>query len=325
MNGRRAMMYGMIVTMAVAGAGGAVSSAQAQEGELIPSWIKQVFIYYANDQISEAELINALTYLLENDIIRIDRPGTSSNAVPSSADDDALTDAIRSADDDAIKAVLVKIATRAAEALTSADATYDAARAAISAAGATDDAAKAAANAVADIAHDSGSRVIQNAADAAYISTGDIAKMQAASAADARFKAAVSAAAAADVIAKTATETAVDGDYNAQAIGASAGADAASAWADAARAGADAASAWADAARARTTTLDGASNTFNAFNGTTQVVDAYAKAADAYAKAADAFGGTYTAYTRAADAWADTALAFTRAADAWADTARGGG
>lgn len=41
------------------------------EVSLIPDWVKQIFVFYANDQISEAELIAALEYLIGAGIIKV--------------------------------------------------------------------------------------------------------------------------------------------------------------------------------------------------------------------------------------------------------------
>lgn len=47
-----------------------IGTAHAQdEDELIPAWIRQIFVYYADEQISDAEMIAALTYLIDNGII----------------------------------------------------------------------------------------------------------------------------------------------------------------------------------------------------------------------------------------------------------------
>ena len=71
MNGRRAMTYGMIVALAVAGAGGAAGAAHAQEGGPIPAWIKSIFEFYVDGQITDGELISALEFLIAQDIIHV--------------------------------------------------------------------------------------------------------------------------------------------------------------------------------------------------------------------------------------------------------------
>ena len=58
------------------------------EEQKIPSWIRNIFIWYGQNQISEDDLINAIKYLIENKIIQIDsdvkqiwvpKPGTTWN------------------------------------------------------------------------------------------------------------------------------------------------------------------------------------------------------------------------------------------------------
>ena len=69
MNARRGITYAVIAALAAAGVG---STAHAQEGDdPIPAWIQTVFIYYANGEITGAELIGALEYLIAHDIIQI--------------------------------------------------------------------------------------------------------------------------------------------------------------------------------------------------------------------------------------------------------------
>ena len=72
MNGRRTMAYSMIVAMAaVAVAGSAAGAAHAQEGGTIPGWIKSIFEFYVDGQITDAELISALEFLIAQDIIQV--------------------------------------------------------------------------------------------------------------------------------------------------------------------------------------------------------------------------------------------------------------
>ena len=59
-----------IVALAAIAAPAGAAHAQA-DGELIPPWVKQIFIYYANDQITEAEIVNALQYLIEAGVINV--------------------------------------------------------------------------------------------------------------------------------------------------------------------------------------------------------------------------------------------------------------
>jgi len=41
-------------------------------GESIPSWVKNIFVWYAEDKIEEDELLNALQYLINSKIITSD-------------------------------------------------------------------------------------------------------------------------------------------------------------------------------------------------------------------------------------------------------------
>jgi len=43
----------------------------AEESKL-PDWIKNIFVWYGEEQISEEDLLNAITFLVENQIIQID-------------------------------------------------------------------------------------------------------------------------------------------------------------------------------------------------------------------------------------------------------------
>ena len=46
-------------------------TAHAQSNDPIPAWVKTIFVYYANDQITGAEIISALEYLIAQDVIHI--------------------------------------------------------------------------------------------------------------------------------------------------------------------------------------------------------------------------------------------------------------
>lgn len=59
----------MATIAALAGA----AHAQA-ECELIPGWVKSVFVYYVDGQITEAELVSALQYPIDQDVTRIAAP-----------------------------------------------------------------------------------------------------------------------------------------------------------------------------------------------------------------------------------------------------------
>lgn len=73
MGKRRGMAYTVIAAVAAAAVigAGAAGAAHAQEGERIPAWVKSVFAFYVNDEIAEAELINALEYLIDQNIIQV--------------------------------------------------------------------------------------------------------------------------------------------------------------------------------------------------------------------------------------------------------------
>ena len=38
----------------------------------IPDWVREIFVWYAQDQVSEGELLNAIKYLIQQDIIDLD-------------------------------------------------------------------------------------------------------------------------------------------------------------------------------------------------------------------------------------------------------------
>ena len=79
MHGRHTTACTAIAALIAIAAPAGAAHAQA-EGEIIPAWVKQVFVYYANDQISEGELIAALTYLINNNIIEINQTPSPSPA-----------------------------------------------------------------------------------------------------------------------------------------------------------------------------------------------------------------------------------------------------
>ena len=62
MDGRHIAACATIAVLVAAGAGGAAHA--VQEGELIPAWIKTVFTFYADGQITDGELIAAFEYLI---------------------------------------------------------------------------------------------------------------------------------------------------------------------------------------------------------------------------------------------------------------------
>ena len=48
--------------------------ADAQQEQRVPAWVKQVFGFYVDGQISEGELLAALTYLIDNGIMEVAAP-----------------------------------------------------------------------------------------------------------------------------------------------------------------------------------------------------------------------------------------------------------
>jgi len=38
----------------------------------IPDWVKNIFIWFGQDKVSEAELLNAIKYLVQQDVIILD-------------------------------------------------------------------------------------------------------------------------------------------------------------------------------------------------------------------------------------------------------------
>ena len=69
-----------IAAVAAAGAApllaGEAHAQQQGEGQ-VPAWVKQVFAYYVDGQITESELLNALKYLIENGIMQVSEPEDS--------------------------------------------------------------------------------------------------------------------------------------------------------------------------------------------------------------------------------------------------------
>ena len=67
------LIYSLVAVCFILGFiwGYSISAAYGVQGEvnLIPTWIKHIFAMYAQELISDAELINALTYLIQVGII----------------------------------------------------------------------------------------------------------------------------------------------------------------------------------------------------------------------------------------------------------------
>lgn len=69
---RRTATYAVIMALALATAVGPPGTAHAQEVDgPIPAWIKSVFSFYADGQITDAELIAALEYLISHGVLVI--------------------------------------------------------------------------------------------------------------------------------------------------------------------------------------------------------------------------------------------------------------
>jgi len=54
------------------GGGGVGSAPNDRPVQKIPEWVRNVFVWYAQEQVSEAELLNAIKYLVQQDIIKLD-------------------------------------------------------------------------------------------------------------------------------------------------------------------------------------------------------------------------------------------------------------
>ena len=84
MDAGRGASCATIVALAAIVAGTAGTAHAASDGGGMPAWVKQLFVYYANDQIGEAEILGALAYLINNGIIQIEQPAATAPA-PSAA------------------------------------------------------------------------------------------------------------------------------------------------------------------------------------------------------------------------------------------------
>ena len=80
MNALRAMTCGTIVALATIAA--PAGAAYAEEGRLIPEWVKTLFAFYINDEITEGEVISALEYLIAQDIIHVSSATEQRPAAP---------------------------------------------------------------------------------------------------------------------------------------------------------------------------------------------------------------------------------------------------
>jgi hypothetical protein len=43
-----------------------------QSIQKIPEWVRNIFVWYAENQVSEDELLNAIKYLINEEIIKLD-------------------------------------------------------------------------------------------------------------------------------------------------------------------------------------------------------------------------------------------------------------
>jgi len=59
----------------------ATSTNSFAEESKLPDWVKNIFVWYGQDQISEDEILNAIKFLVESDIIEIEQ-----NTMPNSMD-----------------------------------------------------------------------------------------------------------------------------------------------------------------------------------------------------------------------------------------------
>jgi len=69
MNKYNSLTYFSIILIVSAGL--LYSNSFAEESKL-PDWVKNIFVWYGQDQISEDEVLNAIIFLVENQIIKID-------------------------------------------------------------------------------------------------------------------------------------------------------------------------------------------------------------------------------------------------------------
>ena len=72
---------------ALAACAAPAGAAHAQEGEAIPAWVRAIFLYYADEQITDAELINAIEFLIAHNVIQVTTaPNQASQAAERPAD-----------------------------------------------------------------------------------------------------------------------------------------------------------------------------------------------------------------------------------------------
>ena len=73
--GLQHVMACAVIAALAAAVGIAASAAHGQEDDPIPAWIRTIFVYYASDEITGAELITTLEYLISRDIIQVTSAG----------------------------------------------------------------------------------------------------------------------------------------------------------------------------------------------------------------------------------------------------------
>ena len=290
-----------------------VGTAHAQdEDELIPAWIRQIFVYYADEQISDAELIAALTYLIDNGIIETgaaaSTPATPPTPVAPTLASGALTV------DDAYEAATAATMAATADGTTAIRAVDNALTIDIIAIDAT-------ANAVRSAGGPTASRAVTHAdvsSRAAAMTAIDDVKQAADSGSEDYITGEIDAAGA-DVIRLTNAAVVASQIADTYAYGDASGAKA---WAEAAGAWAEVSSAQAALAADRVAVLrtadvadvvSGASESYAAV-GASSVARAFDEAAEAWSESAEAWAEAAEAAERAVDSW-------TAAAEAWDDAA----
>ena len=71
-----------LAAAAIAAPLGAAHAQQEDGGDKpIPDWVRQIFVHYANGQISDAEIIAAITYLIDMDVIQLGQSGADADAM----------------------------------------------------------------------------------------------------------------------------------------------------------------------------------------------------------------------------------------------------
>ena len=84
---RTATCAAIVALAATAAAVGMPGAAYAQEADgPIPAWIKSVFSFYIDGQITDEELVRSLEYLISHGVIEITAPGAQAGAEPDRAE-----------------------------------------------------------------------------------------------------------------------------------------------------------------------------------------------------------------------------------------------